>query len=141
MRESQQRHGAQNRRAHQFKVSRTLSLLATKAHSAPSPPDPAGESERVKDVKEHHASHSRHCLFYFCLASELSFTTCKNCVKVKLNSEEEPVPDSIPFSRGSHSGWFWSCGGENCAFFPPHLSVSVYLGCSECLEILLDTYS
>lgn len=127
MRESQQRHGAQNRRAHQFKVSRTLSLLATKAHSAPSPPDRAGESERVKDVKEHHASYSQHCFFfYFCLASELSFTTCKNCVKVKLNSEEEPVPDSIPFPVGAIQNGSGAVEKKSVPSFP-HTSLSLYI--------------
>ena len=64
--------------------------------------------------------------FYFCLASELSYTTCKNCVKLKLNSEEEPVPDSIPFPGGAIQDGSGAVDEKIVPSFP-HTSLSLYI--------------
>ena len=47
--------------------------------------------------------------------------TCKNCVKVKLNSEQEPVPDSIPFPVGA------SQDGSGAVPSFLHTSLSLYV--------------
>lgn len=47
--------------------------------------------------------------------------TRKNCVKVKLNSEEERVPDNIPFPVGASQ----DDSGAVPSF--PHTSLSLYI--------------
>lgn len=124
--------GGSTRRAAAAKPAGPSSFLDTEAQLPPTP--------QVTPIKltilRKATLPSGNCPLFVCLAPGTPWTACKNILRVKPNSEEKAVPHGVTYPVRSHAELSWSWWMSKLWILSPIPPISVYLGCSECLEIL-----